>query len=736
MFKIIPHGFPDEFKLEIKNNRLYVTRTDKNEGWGAEIQLLTPNNSVLYVGSSANPCKIIDLDQSNDLKILICIAFHYVPNNIKYLKRVLNNIFDNYEYNCHVVIDTNTPVTEEILSPIYPQIEFIVHENLEHSFHLTWMHREYIKNNINNYDLIIYTEDDILIPFNCIEDFLFKIDTMWPDYIPSYRRLEWDKNKYLSADITEPHIIKDRDIIILKDMNGKERKYFSPSIAYQGFWMLPSKLLQPHINEYFTFRSVYREHAASFPLGPPPYHNHVENNNNILFLNKIPLLEIENGEISNKCCVYHLPNKYTYLYTIPLRNCLQIENDQEPVSLKQLMENYPVIELKNKYKIYLDLNKYNSDIRYGEKNNIYEYACLKAIDRKIYNLIEKETQDIQGIHAQISLEIAAKNKIKRTINEKEEQNIEVFNSNVTFLYPTTLHVDVLNIYKEYLLLYYDEVVLTTDKNIKDASNLLTFEDFHTWFNPSLFSIINKYKNTTYTTNNYVCGGIFGDVIYVLYVIQSEFLSKNIKGNYYIDDKEVVKGEHTFVPEKTFEDINSYILKLPYIESFNVCEDRNNIEPYVNLDLWRRCTYTNFINTFLEVYSLNHYNIPWLYSYNYFNKYSNTVFMHRSVRRNNPLFPHQELIEKYKPTFIAFGSEEYNKFIYKDQLPLKLCSSMEEFVDTMSVCKYFICNLTSLAAISMAMYKPYLCELSFDTYIHYIGLEQYNKDLKLFLRDYM
>ena len=72
--------------------------------------------------------------------------------------------------------------------------------------------------------------------------------------------------------------------------------------------MLPTKYLE--INNDFMIVSTYREHAASYPLGPPPTHGHVVNYKGGYHLNKIPLFELDNNKLSSKCLVYHTPNKY------------------------------------------------------------------------------------------------------------------------------------------------------------------------------------------------------------------------------------------------------------------------------------------------------------------------------------------------------------------------------------------------------------------------------------------
>src|SRR5271154_3031868 len=112
------------------------------------------------------------------MKLLICLAFHYVESNLIHLKKVLNNIVDNYQYETHIIIDTNSSMTVDAILPLYPTVEINIVSNLPDPHMLTSVHRIHMSDYIDNYDLVMYCEDDVLIPFQCVSDFVRKIDTM------------------------------------------------------------------------------------------------------------------------------------------------------------------------------------------------------------------------------------------------------------------------------------------------------------------------------------------------------------------------------------------------------------------------------------------------------------------------------------------------------------------------------------------------------------------------------
>lgn len=325
MYRVCPHPFCDQFEIKEQDDALVIRRIDAYSGWWFDLNLTSPQGEIINVGKSPEPVKIISLVKS--FKILVCISFYYSEDGLKHLKKVLNNI-DTYEHPCYVVIDTNSQSTNDVLSSLYPEVEIIVHQNLEHPHHLSGKHREYIRDHVDEYDFVIYTEGDILIPFTCILDFLDKIEKMWPTYIPAYRRLEWNGREYHAGDVRYPEKITEGELVHIEDRYGKRRAYYQSGIPYQGFWMLPTKFLKPYVDPHFVYLSQDRELLASFPHGPPPNFTPVKNNRNPRFLNKIPLYEVENDSLSMRCYVYHLSDKHTEVYPVPIRNLLVFYRDK------------------------------------------------------------------------------------------------------------------------------------------------------------------------------------------------------------------------------------------------------------------------------------------------------------------------------------------------------------------------------------------------------------------------
>jgi hypothetical protein len=318
IFMIHPHPYPDTFDFQIKDNYVEIIRTDCKEQWWVELTVRIFDNITFSIADIVIPrgnstFKLPDHIRLNNFynSMLVCIAFHYDdknPQRLLYLHRVITNIL-NYPIKTEIIIDTNNDQVKSLLYKYKNNVNVVVHK-LHHPYHLTWMHRKHMIEKINLVDIVHYVEDDIIISYESIKDYLEKIEYMWPKYVPCFERLEWSNNlkDYAVLDMNKIQSIKYKDIIFLNN-----KKYVSPEQPYHGFWILPTKFLKTQNLNNFRSISTYREHAASYLLGPP----HLDfawdqsGNENSVTLNKKPLLEISNdGIIHDKCLVYHISNNY------------------------------------------------------------------------------------------------------------------------------------------------------------------------------------------------------------------------------------------------------------------------------------------------------------------------------------------------------------------------------------------------------------------------------------------
>lgn len=220
--------------------------------------------------------------------LLVCIAFHYnhPSDRIDYILEVIRNYQNNYN-SFDIIIDTNSKYIEHTLR--IENVKVALHENLQHPFHLTWMHRKHIKDNIDNYDNFMYVEDDMLVPYENYLNYLENFKLLWPRAVPSFVRIEENNGEQFISDVPKQQQLH------IHHINGKQFHSFTFPYSYHAFWIMPAKELKETMNNEFVQLSDGREFAAS----------HVA-----WGLNKMPMVELENGQISKKCYSYHLPNNY------------------------------------------------------------------------------------------------------------------------------------------------------------------------------------------------------------------------------------------------------------------------------------------------------------------------------------------------------------------------------------------------------------------------------------------
>lgn len=235
-------------------------------------------------------------------KLLVCIAFHYNENRIGYLETVLNE-FRKYKMQVDIIIDTNTAHVAELnCIKDYNDVIVVTHSNLEHPYHLTACHRSHMLKHLNDYDWFYYTEDDMMLPYENFNSFVKQFDSVWPDYIPGFVRVENHlHNEFLekcTPDIMDPIT---SDMIV--NINNKSYIRMLYHYNYHAFWILPKTALRESILKIGEdkFLSIpefaeVREHLASFAIW-------TLNIPSVLAIN-------ENKQLDSRCISYHLPNNY------------------------------------------------------------------------------------------------------------------------------------------------------------------------------------------------------------------------------------------------------------------------------------------------------------------------------------------------------------------------------------------------------------------------------------------
>ena len=124
------------------------------------------------------------------MRILVVIA-NYGSRNDQYLERVLAE-YRSMPYQIKIVILSN------IQKDFGPDIEVKVGLPTANPYSLPFGHRQVFSGRINEYDIFIYSEDDMLITAGNIETFLKQSAMLPSDEIPGFLRFEKGPNGQIS----------------------------------------------------------------------------------------------------------------------------------------------------------------------------------------------------------------------------------------------------------------------------------------------------------------------------------------------------------------------------------------------------------------------------------------------------------------------------------------------------------------------------------------------------------
>jgi hypothetical protein len=235
---------------------------------------------------------------------------------------------------------------------------------------------------------------------------------------------------------------------------------------------------------------------------------------------------------------------------------------------------------------------------------------------------------------------------------------------------------------------------------------------------------------TITEYNYICGGMLGDLIHLLYVIYCKYHELGIKGNLYITNDRKWGGDvFRTRADNTHKELFTIITAQPYINNFSVYNDENITFDY-NLNDFRKnpkLCYDTWLNALAYYFNFTVIETPWIsLPTNYINnKYEDRVLIHRSIVRHYPPFLSilKRIIDNNQCLFITNNINEYNSFPFKNDVPLELISTLDDMYTGINSCKFFICNQSSPLAMAYSINKPALCESTEGEF--YVGQKHYD-----------
>jgi hypothetical protein len=240
-------------------------------------------------------------------------------------------------------------------------------------------------------------------------------------------------------------------------------------------------------------------------------------------------------------------------------------------------------------------------------------------------------------------------------------------------------------------------ILQSDTNIKPTF-FIELEHF----------TINEQQKTVFDNEiiKYVAGGLLGDFIHSLSVVNEMFLKTGKKGNVYMTND---KGgdPFRFAVERTYNDIREVVVSQKYINNLFIY---NNESYDINLNDWRLSPYLNCDNWY-HIYKQT-YGVEWG-THTWLSVITNSEWESKYiVNTTSYRFPYHvnfhTLYNSFSDSmiFVSFDKSEYDFFKDKTQLniPYYNCTSFTELCIMINSCKMFVGGLSMPLTIAHSLHK--------------------------------
>jgi hypothetical protein len=207
--------------------------------------------------------------------------------------------------------------------------------------------------------------------------------------------------------------------------------------------------------------------------------------------------------------------------------------------------------------------------------------------------------------------------------------------------------------------------------------------------------------------SYICGGLLGDFVQALSVVQENFLKTGKRGVIYLSND---KGGDTFKNgiEKTYEDIKDVVLNQVYIFDFSIY---TNQKYDINLNDWRDSyAYWNgycWYGIYKEVYGVEWGTHPWL-TVPLDTSWQDKVVINTVSYRFPTRINFNELYESHGSSmiFVGYNKDEYEYFKNHTglELPFYETKSFSEICTIIRSCKFITGSASAPLSIANALHK--------------------------------
>jgi len=250
------------------------------------------------------------------MKACIHIAFYFKENRLNYLDRMLKE-YNNYPCEVDIYIHTNVQFPTERWN-LYDNgvVTTIVHDFTNgNPMFLTWKCRELYPKQLNNYDVFMYSEDDILVPKKAFDYWLQNKDMVNAEnYNLGFFRIQVDNTVDYEYITDAQESTFDRNIISIGN-----KKFLVNKFSYCAFWIYDKKEMEIFMSHpfydldyvkndpLFNVVGIREVSAWGLHLKHPYYNFKISRYKDTVFL-----LD-DNEELNKDCRIYHLDEAYHYV---------------------------------------------------------------------------------------------------------------------------------------------------------------------------------------------------------------------------------------------------------------------------------------------------------------------------------------------------------------------------------------------------------------------------------------
>jgi len=229
---------------------------------------------------------------------------------------------------------------------------------------------------------------------------------------------------------------------------------------------------------------------------------------------------------------------------------------------------------------------------------------------------------------------------------------------------------------------------------------------------------------------YVSGGLLGDFINQLSIIQETYQKTGRKGFLFMSDR---GDTFRLGLEKTYYDTKEFVKAQEYIYEYKI----HRGEVYdVDLSEWRNSPHL-YRGSYATIFEST-YKVPWgkhkWLSWKTDSYYTDKILVCHTTRRENRQINYTELFQQFpadKLVFVTTDMTEYPFFceLSGTTLPLKFCDSIEVLLTAINSCQLFIGNLSTPIQIALACNKPTVGILmpGLQDNIHMVNFPSYIKN---------